>query len=66
MPNPKKNEAEKDYMSRCISQIMHEGKITDNKQAVAICYSMFRRGKRGKNFLSVGYLKSLEKNTKYV
>lgn len=61
MPTPRKGEKEKDYMSRCISTLMHEGK--EQKQAIAICYSMYREHKRGKGKkdVSVGYLKSLEK-----
>lgn len=61
MPTPKKNESEKDYMSRCISTLMHEGK--PQKQAIAICYSMFREAKRGKGKKDVSptYLKAIEK-----
>jgi len=62
MPLPKKGEKEKDYMSRCIPMLVKEGKNQD--QAVAICSSMFKRGKRGKWYLSVGYLKSLERKEK--
>jgi hypothetical protein len=44
MPMPKKpGEKQKDFMSRCISHHVDTGR--PQKQAVAICYSMWRDGK---------------------
>jgi len=40
MPNPRKNEKKKEYISRCIPQVIKEGKEQD--QAIAICYSMWK------------------------
>lgn len=61
MPKPKKGEKEADYMNRCISMLVHEGK--EQEQVVAICYSMYKESRKpkGKKELSVGYLKSLER-----
>lgn len=42
MPSPKKGESEKDYLKRCIPEIISEGKY-ENKQAIAICYSKYRK-----------------------
>jgi hypothetical protein len=39
MPTPRKGEKQNKFMSRCVSDIVHEGK--DQKQAVAICYSLW-------------------------
>ena len=41
MPEPKKGETEKDFLKRCIPEMIHEGK--PQKQSVAICYSIYRR-----------------------
>ncbi|RLC88771.1 MAG: hypothetical protein DRJ03_01600 [Chloroflexi bacterium] len=46
MPKPKKNEKQKDFVSRCIPIVMHEGTAKDNKQAAAICNSMWREAKK--------------------
>jgi len=43
MPTPKAGESQKDFVSRCIPIVMDEGTAKDNKQAAAICYSMWRR-----------------------
>ena len=45
MPTPSKGEEQGHFISRCVSQVMHEGTTDDNKQAVAICYSMWRKSK---------------------
>ena len=42
MPTPNPNETEQAFVSRCIPIVMKEGTAKDNKQAAAICYSMFR------------------------
>ena len=39
IPNPKKNETQKDFMIRCIPQMMKEYK---KDQAIAICYKSFK------------------------
>lgn len=41
MPKPEKGETEKDFLARCIPELIHEGK--PQKQAVAICYSIYRK-----------------------
>lgn len=43
MPTPNPNETEQAFVSRCIPIVMDEGTAKDNKQAAAICYSMFRQ-----------------------
>ena len=42
MPNPKKGETERDFLSRCIPELKDEGYI-NNKQRIAICYDIYRR-----------------------
>jgi hypothetical protein len=39
IPNPKINEPEEEYVSRCSEFLQNEG--MENKQALAICYSNF-------------------------
>jgi len=51
MPKPKSGESEKDFVSRCIPIVMKEGTAKDNKQAVAICYSMYKQGKKNMDAL---------------
>src|SRR3990172_1714118 len=46
MPKPKDGESEQDFVSRCIPIVMDEGTAKDNKQASAICYSMYRESKK--------------------
>ena len=43
MPHPEEGESEKDFLKRCIPEVMHHGTASHNKQAVAICFSIFRR-----------------------
>lgn len=45
MPKPKLNESKEDFVSRCIPIVMKDGTAKDNKQATAICYSMYKEGK---------------------
>ena len=40
MPKPRKGEKQGKFMSRCVSDVVGEGK--DQKQAVAICLSVWR------------------------
>jgi len=52
MPIPKKGEKKKDYISRCIPEVIGEGKPP--KEAAGKCYGMFdyykgKKGKKGKN-----------------
>ncbi|MFA5025443.1 MAG: hypothetical protein WC503_02990 [Candidatus Shapirobacteria bacterium] len=42
MPSVKPGESEKDFVSRCIPIVMHEHEGMENKQAIAICYSLYR------------------------
>tara|TARA_R100000995_G_C3440574_1_gene103096 strand:+ start:367 stop:501 length:135 start_codon:yes stop_codon:yes gene_type:complete len=39
MPKPKKYEKKKDFMNRCIPEVVKEGKKTN--QAIAQCSSMY-------------------------
>lgn len=48
MPSPRKNESQKDFVSRCIPIVMEEGTAEDNEQAAAICFSMWRESKKTK------------------
>lgn len=48
MPAIKKGESQKDYIGRCIPYVMREGTARDNKQAAAICYSLWKQ-KNGKH-----------------
>lgn len=43
MPTPHKGEKQKDFVSRCIPTVLKEGTAKDNKQAAAICFSMFKQ-----------------------
>ena len=45
MPTPNENESEKDFVARCIPVVLDEGTAKDDKQAVAICYSMYKQHK---------------------
>ncbi len=49
MPTPGKNESQKDFVSRCIKVVMDDGSAKDNKQAAAMCYSMWREHEKGKS-----------------
>ena len=40
MPKPRKGEKQSKFMSRCVSDVVAEGK--DQKQAVAICFSLWK------------------------
>jgi hypothetical protein len=48
MPTPNKNEKQKDYVARCIPTVMKEGTAKDQKQAAAICFSMWKQHKNKK------------------
>lgn len=46
MPTPKDGEKRSDFVSRCIPIVMEDGTAKDNKQAVAICNSMYKQSKK--------------------
>ncbi len=46
MPDVQPNESEQEYVSRCVKVILEEGKTTDEKQALAICYEKFKESKK--------------------
>jgi hypothetical protein len=48
IPNPKPNEKQNDFVSRCMESL-REDEIP-NKQKVAICYTQFKRAKKTKAF----------------
>lgn len=49
MPEPRSGEKVREFMPRCVEYLMKEGTAKDNKQATAICYSLFRKhAKKGK------------------
>jgi len=43
MPKPKEGESRKDFVGRCVPIVMDEGTAKDNKQAVAVCNSMYEK-----------------------
>lgn len=47
MPTPKDGESEQDFVSRCIPMVMDEGTASDQEQASAMCYSMFKEHMQG-------------------
>jgi len=53
MPSPGKNEKQGDFVKRCVPIVIKEGK--EQKQAVAICNSMWSKAKGGKQ-LETGFL----------
>jgi len=46
MPTPRKGEKKSKFVGRCIPIVMDEGTAKDNKQATAICYSMWDEAKK--------------------
>lgn len=51
MPTPKDGESEKEFMARCIPQLIDEGKEQD--QAVAICYSLYEQESKKEKYTMV-------------
>lgn len=47
MPDPSEGETEKDFMERCVPEVVKEGKPQD--QAVAICYSKWENKDKPKD-----------------
>lgn len=45
MPTPRKNETRSDFVSRCIPIVLEDGTAEDNKQAAAVCYSIYKQAK---------------------
>jgi len=41
MPKPKIEETEKDFLKRCIPELIKEGR--EKNQSIAICYSIYRK-----------------------
>lgn len=56
MPKPRAGESESDFVSRCTPIVMSDGTTDDNKQAVAICYSMYRKGKKSADLEALKYM----------
>jgi hypothetical protein len=57
MPIPNANESERDYVARCVPQLIGEGKKPD--QAIAICHAMYDEHKKPAVSASVGYVLNL-------
>ena len=43
MPHPEEGESKSNFIKRCIPYILDEGTASHQKQAVAICYSIWNR-----------------------
>ena len=61
MPHVKPGEKEADYISRCIRYEMHKHPDMDNKQAAAICYSLYRKHEGEELINTDSYLEEKEK-----
>jgi len=46
MPSPGKNETQQKFVSRCIPIVLGDKTAKDQKQAAAICYSIWREKKK--------------------
>jgi len=66
LPTPHKNEKEKDFISRCMSEV--QGEFKDQKQRLAVCYGQWRnKQKQSKSFefdLKIKESKLISKNSK--
>jgi len=60
MPKPTEGESQKDFVSRCIPIVMDEGTAGDNKQAAAICYSIWKKAKGLKESTRLCLVRGLE------
>lgn len=49
MPSVKDGESQKSFVSRCIPTVLKEGTAKNQKQAAAICFSMFKEHKKKKS-----------------
>ena len=45
MPTPRKGEKKPAFISRCIPIVINDGTAKDQKQAAAICYSLWAKSK---------------------
>lgn len=54
MPTPTKDESEKHFVDRCIPFVLKDGTAKDQKQAIAICYSIFEESKKKKEKRDMG------------
>jgi hypothetical protein len=52
MPTPRKGESEKDFVARCIPQVIKEGTAKDGSQGSAVCHSMYRQHQKKKRAYS--------------
>lgn len=59
-PNPK-SENQRQFVSRCIPTVLKEGTAKDNKQAAAICYSMWKNRNKHKKSRAEEIMESLAK-----
>lgn len=48
MPEPRPNEPQDKFISRCISYMSKEKPENDQKQNIAVCYSLWRESKKKK------------------
>ena len=53
LPNPNKNEEQNDFISRCVSDDVMKKEFKDNKQRLAVCYSLFKRKNEEKEQITV-------------
>jgi len=65
MPTPNKGEKQKDYMKRCVPAVIKDGTTKDNKQAVAICFSMWRQHQNKKKSRASEIMDEVGKNLKH-
>ena len=63
MPEPQKGESEKDFLKRCIPMLIKEEGYKKN-QAIAICYSIYRKKGEGKKSPKPDKKKKLTKEEK--
>jgi hypothetical protein len=49
MPEPQQDESQDDFISRCIPVVLKDGAAKDNKQAAAVCHSMWSEAKQEAN-----------------
>jgi hypothetical protein len=52
MPTPKKGESEKDFVARCVPQVIKEGTAKDGAQGNAVCHSMWREHQKKKRAMA--------------
>lgn len=52
MPYPKNGEDKSEYIDRCIPYVLKEGTAKNEKQAAAICYSMWEKHEISENIVN--------------